>query len=98
MDVNWWNEVTEFHQLVIHNNSKWEFVAYQPDPSKQVDWILIFTPVPSYDPNYQATTYVDVDKILHNLGGNGCECGASFSSFGWDHMRFCKLWKPWDKL
>lgn len=92
--INWWQTIKDFPPLVLYKKKKWEFAIYDTDQSKQVDYICHFSPLQTYDPNWHATTYVDID-YLFNTGYGKCECGAEYTSFPWDHMKFCPKWTKW---
>ena len=91
-DVTWWQGVTNFPTLVIYKGNKWEFVMYQPDDTGQSDFILFFGEIYSYNPNFYATTYIDIDYMFNAGYSGNCECGAAYTSFKDGHMFFCKKW------
>lgn len=92
-ETDWHKNLDDFPKLLIYKNKKYDWVFYDKDETSKVDIILLFTEVPNYDPNF----YVDCSSWENLFSGSqpGCECGARFSSFDFDHMRMCKLWKPW---
>src|ERR1017187_6007492 len=92
-EVYWNKTLAEFPKLVAYYGKKWEWAIYESDDTGHCDWVCTFVEVASYDPNWWAT-YTDVNN-LYGQDEDGCECGAKFSSFSWDHMRFCKKWTPW---
>ena len=96
-EVSWWQKIQDFPSLVDYKGLKWEFIVYGDDPTKQVDYICNFSEVPTYDPNYSATTYVNIDHLL-NAGYGSCTCGAIYSSFPWAHMLYCFKWKKWEDI
>lgn len=91
--VNWWQHITDFPVLVLFKNEKWEFVMYGADDTKQTEYICHFSPVKGYDPNWHATTYVDISNMLTNTYGTNCECGAIYTSSQNHHMFFCPKWQ-----
>ncbi len=97
-EVSWYQDIMDFPKLMKFNGKRWEWFSYQKDPnSSWNDYELTFSELPVYDPSY----YSDMksfEEMFEGAKGDGCECGAAFSSFKWDHMRLCKLWKPWDKI
>lgn len=97
-ETNWWQGIGDFPTLVIFKGLKWEFVMYGPDASGRVDYNCNFAEVMSYDPNFHATTYVDVSGWFDSDNGVKCDCGAVYSGIPWDHMRFCPKWVPWKGL
>ena len=95
LNVKWWQGIRDFPNLVTYKGKKWEFVVYNTDDSNQVDYICMFSEVGSFDPNYYSTTYSDIEVMFGTSWGSQCECGAQYSSFPWDHMRFCNKWSKW---
>lgn len=91
--ANWWDDITKFPSLVLYKGKKWEFVIYDHDPSGETAWICIFSEIAMHDTNWYSMDYVDIDHLLHNV--SGCDCGAQYTSFSWDHMRFCPKWSKW---
>jgi hypothetical protein len=91
-EANWWQPVTSFPTLILYKGKKWEFVMWKEDPAKKVDYILYFSPVATYDPNWHATTYESVDGYLIMGFGPQCECGSIYTSFPQFHMFFCPKW------
>lgn len=94
--INWWQTIKEFPYLVLYKDKKWEFVIYEEDPTKQVDYICTFGEIHSYDPNWHSTEYVDISAYLDNGWGGKCECGAVYTSFPQMHMIFCPKWVKFD--
>lgn len=91
-EVNWWQPIKNFPYLVTFKGVKYEFEMYAEDPTKRVEYICHFSEVKSYDPNYYADTYFDVDALLNTGYGSKCECGAIYTSFPQFHMFFCPKW------
>lgn len=94
-EANWHRRIDEFPTLVLYKNSKWEFVMYQRDDTKESEYILFFSMVKSYDPNWHANTYESIDYCLDSGWGGKCECGAAYTSFPQLHMFFCPKWTKW---
>jgi hypothetical protein len=93
--VYWWSTIGDFPTFVLYKGSKFEFAGYKKDPLDQFDYICYFSEVYKTDTNY-SKDYKDIDYLFNKDSDlNRCDCGAEFSSFSWDHMRFCQLWKPW---
>lgn len=92
-DVTWNGEIMDFPHLINFNSRNYEWVVYDKDSTGRFDYILHFSKLSStdFDFNKVAPKWED----LFGLGGDTCECGARFSSFSWDHMHFCKLWRKW---
>lgn len=91
--VNWWEHVTKFPNLITYKGSKYEFVMYDVDESNQVDYICRFAELRSYDPNWHATIFVDIEYLVIDTMGSKCECGANYTQFSQIHMFYCPLWK-----
>jgi len=93
-EVYWYKDVMDFPKLIRFNGNKWEWSMYQ---SSGNGYDLIFSQVATYDPNY----YVDMpsfEEMFEWDSTNKCECGAIYSSFNWDHLRYCSRWKPWSQV
>lgn len=93
-EINWWQPVSSFYPLVLYKGKKYEFVTWDEDLTKKVDYICVFAEVRSFDPTWYATTYENIDNLL-GLGAGGCECGAIYTSFPQFHMFFCPRWSKW---
>jgi hypothetical protein len=85
----WWQPIKEFHGLVIYRGKKWEFAMYGDDPTKKFDVICHFSEVRSYDPNWYATVYYDLDKEFYSK--LACECGSDKHGFA-GHADWCPKW------
>lgn len=92
-EIPWWRPIEEFPKLLSLYGRKYEWFMYKPDATKQVDHILLFSELPSYDPNSMVT--MDSWENMFAYMENNCVCGAAYSSFSWDHMRYCPLWSRW---
>jgi hypothetical protein len=68
---------------------------YGDDHTHKVDHICWFSEVATYDPNWYATTYTNIDNLLSDGHGSKCECGAIYTSFPHAHMLFCPKWSKW---
>lgn len=95
-EISWHDNVMNFPQLIKYLGRNYEWAVYDKDLTGKVDWILIFGEVPSYDPNFYVDAPLWTDLFNEPVGG--CECGARYSSFPWDHFRYCRFWKPWNKI
>ncbi len=92
-DVVWWKPLPDFPNIIKYLGKNYEWVTYD-DTTKDVDYVLTFSALSSYDLNYDVQCPDWKDLFKEDTGG--CDCGAKHSkSFPWDHMRMCKLWKPW---
>ncbi len=87
--INWWSSAKDFPPLVLYKNEKWEFVMYDEDDTGESEYVFMFSRVPSYDPNWHATTYVDIGHLISGGPGPVCQCG---SEHGGGHMFFCPKW------
>jgi hypothetical protein len=92
-EVVWWLELDQFPNLIKYLGKNYECVTHDSDLAGKVDYVLTFSPLMSYDPNYDVFCPVWGEMFPPDTGG--CECGAAFTSFPWDHLRMCRLWKPW---
>lgn len=89
--VIWDKALEDFPKMLTCDGKKWEWLSYNsPDGS---EYELIFTQIPTFDPNF----YADMPSFESMFPAKviGCECGSKFSSFDWDHFRYCGLWRPW---
>lgn len=92
VEANWWGSMEYFPKLVIYKDKKWEFVMYGNDLSGNYDQVCTFSEVHSFDPNWHAVPYTNIDYLFVNQNDNGCECGSVHTSFPNHHMFFCKKW------
>lgn len=93
-EVDWYKDISDFPRLLRFNGQKWEWVVYN---SIGNGYQLTFSQLPTYDPNF----YADMNSFedMFERYQDRCECGAAYSkSFSFDHMRFCKKWKPWSQI
>lgn len=93
--IKWYRDLTDFPKSFIFDGKRWEWFTYTPISKDEYE--LLFAEMSAYDPGYY-TEMEDFEVRFGSLVNDGCECGAIYSSFGWDHMRMCKLWQPWDKI
>lgn len=91
--VNWYKDIMDFPKLLRFQGKSWEWAIYQ---NMGNDYELTFSQIPTYDPNYY-TEMPSYENMFEFSGSDVCECGSAYSSFKFDHMMFCKLWKPWGK-
>jgi len=92
--VDWFQPIDQFPKHFRYESKKWEWIAYDKDPTGKSDYALLYGELATYDPNF----YMDMEDFETKFFGGygeGCTCGAAYSSFNWDHLRYCKLWKPW---
>jgi hypothetical protein len=93
-EVDWYRDVMDFPKLLRFQGSKWEWAMYNGSGQ---NYELTFSQIGSYDPSF----YMDMpsfEDMFEWAGGDKCVCGALYTSFTFDHMRFCPKWVPWDKL
>jgi hypothetical protein len=91
-EVNWYSALDDFPKFMTYAGKRYEWFMYDRDPNKQVDYVLSFSELPSFDPNY----YVEMEDFDLMFGGSmgiKCECGAIYTSFPQIHMFMCKLWR-----
>lgn len=86
--MGWWNPIGNFPTLVKYNGKKWEFVMYDTDKTGVADNILYFSQLASYDPNWHATTFQDIEHLLDRIWGPTCECGKDKHKFT-SHSHWC---------
>ena len=92
-EVTWNKSFNDFPNIINYLGRNYEWVTYDQDPNGNMDFIFHFSELPPYDPNYNV--YCPYWDTLFPIGEDTCECGAKFSSFEWDHMKFCRKWTPW---
>ena len=92
-EVTWTKSLNDFPNIIKFLGRNYEWVTYDSDPTGKVDMILQFSELPTYDPNFGVYCPIWTDMFKEN--DSTCDCGARFSSFPWDHMRFCPKWTPW---
>ena len=92
-EVNWYKPLDEFPQLIKYLGRNYEWVFYDRDTVGILDRILVYAELPKFDPNHGAEC--PVWNELFPVDPYGCVCGAKYSSFTWDHMRFCGKWQKW---
>lgn len=92
--VDWWRDVMDFPKLIKFEGKRWERVISSGPYGGAYD--LTYSQIPMYDPHY----YDEMPSFeeMFEWGSEKCQCGAVYTSFSWDHMRFCPKYKPWDKL
>lgn len=93
-EVNWWQPIEDFPKLFRFQGKKWEWFMYDKDKSGHVDYVLTFSEIASYDPNWHATMDDFEDRFGHQIGVK-CECGAVYTSFPNFHMLYCPMWRKW---
>ena len=96
-EATWWQPITSFPVLVEYKGRKWEFISYDSDPQCKVDLDCFFSEVPSYDPNWHATTYENIDHLFGIGYGSNCECGAEAVG-STRHSTWCKKWRSWSNI
>ncbi len=84
---DWPSRVDDFPGLVLYKKTKWEFVIYDDDDTGEAKYVFTFSRVQNYDPNWYATTYVDIDSLIAST--KECGCGAKG---GEGHFLFCPKW------
>lgn len=93
--ITWNSRMDDFPKLFKYLGKPYEWVYYDRDLTGQVDMILHFYELPHYDPNFYADQPHWHEILLGNSEIDLCCCGAKFSSFSWDHMRYCTYWSKW---
>lgn len=90
-EVAWYRELMDFPKLLKFRGIPWEWAMYH---NVGKDYELTFAKIPTYDPNF----YVEMESfeaMFEWTGADKCECGSIYTSFSWDHMRYCKKWTKW---
>ena len=91
-EVNWYKDMMAFPKFIRFQGKKWEWAMYNTIGSVNE---LTFAQLHTYDPNF----YIDMESFeeMFEWGSNSdkCECGANYTSFSFDHMRYCKKWTKW---
>ena len=90
--VTWWQPHDNFPKLIQYNGKKWQWVMY--NAISNGDYELTFSELSPSHSRYNDSMAVFEDMFRYT-GQEGCECGAVYTSFKWDHMRYCKLWTKW---
>ena len=94
-ETTWEKDLMDFPKLIRMYGYNYEWVMYQKDDTSLYDYILHFTKLGSHDSDYHNEEIRTWYDLFVAGGGYVCECGAIHSSFPWDHLRYCKLWRPW---
>jgi hypothetical protein len=92
-EVDWWKSLDSFPKTIKYLNVIYEWVFYDDDQSKKYHKILWFSELKQYDPRYNEKHENWNDIFESNK--LSCCCGARYSSFPWDHLRYCPEWKKW---
>lgn len=81
----------DFPHHFIFEGKKWHWVMYDHDASGHVDFILTYSEMQSYDPDW----YIDMEDFDQKFGHrlDQCQCGAKYTSFPQAHMYFCPQWR-----
>jgi hypothetical protein len=91
-EVNWYRDFMDFPKLLKFQGVGWEWVVYTTVGD---DYELTFSKIPTYDPNYYAS--MESYEEMFEWGGDKdkCCCGSIYTSFSFDHMRYCPKWTKW---
>lgn len=93
--ITWDKNINDFPRLIKFQGKKWEWFMYNDIGNGVIE--LNYSQIATYDPNF----YIDTMENFEDLFKTNeikCECGSAYGPFEWDHFRYCKMWKPWDKL
>ncbi len=90
-EVSWYQPLSSFPNIINYLGRNYEWVTYDTDPLKKIDYILTFSELPNYGPNYGILCTTWSEMFKDEIGG--CECGAAHTSFPNGHMFFCRLWR-----
>jgi hypothetical protein len=92
--IDWYRDIHDFPKNIQFENKKWEWVFYAKDGNG--DYTLTFGELSQHDPQFYEDMAIFEDMFKNY--SDGCVCGAAYSPFKWDHLRYCKLWKPWEQI
>lgn len=92
-EATWWQPIEMFPHAILFNGTRYEWFMYDEDPSKTYDKILTFVEMSLGDGRWYNCK--DFDHEFGYASRTACECGSAYTSFSWDHMRFCPLWEKW---
>lgn len=96
-ETTWYDSIDNFPPLLTHKGIKYELLFSNKQHTKPYDYILTFVELQEHDMNYHVNCFSWEGRFASTMPGD-CQCGAAFTSFTWDHMRFCAKWVPWDRL
>lgn len=88
--VNWNKKIEEFPHFIEYNKTRWSWVMYDADATRTVDFTLMYSEIPTYDPSFYATmtrweTILGMDPNLK------CQCGKDKHGFA-KHATWCDKW------
>lgn len=92
-EVDWWKSIDSFPKTIVYLNVIHEWVFYNDDKTGKYDKVLWFAELKRSDPRYNEE-HETWSHIFENHQLECC-CGARYSSFPWDHLRYCPEWKKW---
>ncbi len=92
--VSWYKALMDFPKLIRFGGNCWEWAIYNNIGN---DCELTFTQIPTYDPNFYAEM-PSFEQMFEWTSGDKCECGSAYTSFPWDHMKYCPKHKPWKQV
>lgn len=88
-EVDWWKDLMDFPRVVELDGNKWEWIMFDADADKHVEYNLMFGKVM----NYNRESDLPIPSIDLMFGGyrqNICECGAAYDqSFPNVHLSYC---------
>lgn len=90
-EISWWQPLEDFPHHFIFEGKKWGWFMYDEDKTKYVDYILTYSEIPAYDPDWHITMD-DFDAKFGHRVDTRCECGAKYTSFPQIHLFFCPMW------
>ena len=65
----WWKPLDDFPHVIKFLGRNYEWAFYDKDLTGQVDMILIYSELPSYDPNYNVVCPVWTEMFPEGPGG-----------------------------
>lgn len=93
--VTWYQDIVSFPHTISFNNKKWSWVFYDKDSNGE--YVLTLSEMASDDPRYNESM-PSFEYMFSSYMDKSCQCGAIYTSFNWDHMKFCPLHKKWGDL
>ena len=96
-NISWWGELLGFPKHIDYKNTRYEWVFYDADVTGDSDYVLTYSELNGSNPDFWNDS-VDWEELTGDAFKKKCECGAHNTSFAWDHLRYCSMWKPWDRI
>ena len=88
-EVDWFLPLSQFPHVIKFKGINWEWFMYSNSPKDGADTTLVFSELPSYDPNFNVVCDVWEDMFVDSAVK--CECGAEKTGSP-GHSVWCKKW------